>query len=217
MRHRVLRLGRTRHFSDYLKRFAPGIFLQELCNRPGAVGAVCPSSPFLARHMASRVKPSTEGLIVELGAGTGAITKALLKRGIPPERLLVVEHSLAFVRRLRKRFPQLNIMQGNAADLCRLLPPGVRVDAIVSSLPLCSLPEPIAQSILQQWEMVLHDDGIAVQFTYNLRRPRWRDYTPAQQTGSHIVWANLPPASVGTYSFKTLKLAQPLHEHAPKQ
>lgn len=214
MMHRVLRLGRTRHVSDYLRKIVPGVFLQELCSRPGAIGAICPSSPFLARQMARQIDPGSDGLVIELGAGTGAITHALLRRGIAPQRLLVVEHCPAFVARLRKRYPQLNIVHGNAADLGQFVPQGQRVDAIVSSLPLCSLPESLAQAILQQWQHLLHDHGIAVQFTYNLRRPKWRNFTAARQTASRIVWANLPPASVGTYSFKTEKLAAPLHEHA---
>src|SRR3546814_6404123 len=72
----------------------------------------------------------------------------------------------------------------------------------------------MTQSILQQWRQLLHDDGVAVQFTYNLRRPKWRRYVQAQQTSSKIVWANFPPANITTFSFKTAKLPA-FHEHEP--
>jgi phosphatidylethanolamine/phosphatidyl-N-methylethanolamine N-methyltransferase len=212
MMHRVLRLGRVGRMSDYLKNIAPGLFLQELCAKPGIIGAICPSSRYLASHMARQVPRNDGGLIVELGGGTGVITQALLNHGVPPDRLLVVEFSSPFVQRLRKRFPNVNVVHGNAADLGRLVPPGSKVCAIVSSLPLCSLPEPMTQSILQQWQQLLHDDGVAVQFTYNLRRPKWRRHLQAQQTSSKIVWANLPPANITTFSFRTAKLPAP-HEH----
>ncbi|HWL28771.1 MAG TPA: methyltransferase domain-containing protein [Burkholderiaceae bacterium] len=157
--------------------------------------------------MARQIPASSEGLVIELGGGTGSITQALLDHGVPPERLLVVEFSISFVRQLRQRFPQLNVIHGNAADLSLWVPSGTKVNAIVSSLPLCSLPEPITQSILHQWSMLLHEDGVAIQFTYNLRRPRWRKHIQARQTHSKIVWANLPPANITTFSFKTAKLS----------
>ena len=213
MAQRVLSLGRARHVSGFLKRWVPSIFLQELFAQPGIVGAICPSSSFLAHRMAREVAHCKDGLIIELGPGTGVVTKALLKQGVAPERLLVVEYSSRFVQRLREQFPLVKIVHGNAADLCQMVPSGVKVSAIVSSLPLCSLPESVMRSIVQQWQYLLHDSGIAVQFTYNLHRPKWHRHVQARQTGSSIVWANLPPAKVSTFSFHTIKLAPPHHEH----
>lgn len=217
MMHRVLRLGPARHVSEYLKKVVPGDFFQEFCARPSTIGAICPSSRFLAHRMAREVAHCRNGLIVELGPGTGVVTKALLDQGISPERLLVVEYSAAFVQRLRKRFPHVNVVHGNASDLCQLIPVGARISAIVSSLPLCSMPDPVMQSILRQWQYLLQDNGTAVQFTYNLRRPKWRKHIQARQTGSRIVWANLPPAQVSTFSFNTLKLPPTHHESFPPE
>ncbi len=209
---RVLRLGRAQRVSQYFKNIAPGIFLQELINRPGAIGAICPSSRYLARQMARQIPDSKDGLIVELGGGTGVITRALLDHGVAPEKLKVIEFSAPFVRRLRQRFPDVEVIHGNAADLCDLLPRNTKICAIVSSLPLCSLPEPITQSILEQWRTLLHDGGVAIQFTYNLRLPKWRRLVDAQQTSSQFVWANLPPANITTFSFHSIKLTPPSHE-----
>src|SRR5690606_860734 len=142
MMHRVLGLGRVGRVSDYLKNMAPGLFLQELCSRPGIIGAICPSSRYLARHMARQVPHNDKGLVIELGGGTGAITQALLNHGIPPERLMVVEFSSPVVQRLLKRFPHANVVQGNAADRSLLVPQGSRIHAIAASLPLWSLPLP---------------------------------------------------------------------------
>ncbi|NYT86107.1 class I SAM-dependent methyltransferase [Pollutimonas harenae] len=217
MAQRVLGLGRARRVSGYLKKMVPGAFLQEFFAQPGIVGAICPSSPFLAHRMAREVSHIKDGLIIELGPGTGVVTKALLKQGVAPERLLVLEYSNRFVQRLRRQFPLVNIVHGNAADLCRIVPAGTKVSAIVSSLPLCSLPEPLMQSIVQQWRELLHDSGVAVQFTYNLHRPAWHKHVQGVQTGSSIVWGNLPPARVSTFSFHTHKLSSPHHEHPPAE
>ncbi len=198
---RVLQLGRAQRVSQYFKNIAPGLFLQELLNRPGAIGAICPSSRYLARQMARQIPGSGDGIIIELGGGTGVITRALLDSGIAPEKLKVIEFSSPFVQRLRQRFPDVEVIHGNAADLCDLIPQDTKVRAIVSSLPLCSLPEPITHSILEQWRTLLHDGGVAIQFTYNLRLPKWRRLVNARHTSSQFVWANLPPANITTFSF----------------
>jgi hypothetical protein len=62
----------------------------------------------------------------------------------------------------------------------------------------------------------LSDEGVAIQFTYNLRLPRWRRHVNAQHTRSKIVWANLPPANITTFSYKTAKLPRPKEHESPQ-
>lgn len=209
--HRALRFERAQRLSAYIKNIAPGLFIQELITQPGAIGAICPSSRYLAKHMAQQVPLGEPGLVIELGGGTGVITQALLTAGVAPSNLLVVEYSKPFVQRLRQRFSDVNIVHGNAADLCQIVPPGQKVKAIVSSLPLCSLPPAVTKAILQQWQLLLSSNGIAVQFSYHLRTPRWRHYIQPDHTSSKIIWANLPPANITTFSFNrpTLPPATP--------
>ncbi|GAB2904682.1 methyltransferase domain-containing protein [Paralcaligenes sp. KSB-10] len=206
MMHRVLRFERAQRLNEYFKNIAPGIFIQELFTQPGAIGAICPSSRYLSKYMAQQVPCDTDGLVIELGGGTGAITQALLDRGIAPDNLMVVEYSRPFVQRLRERFANVEIVHGNAAELCQLVPRDKKIAAIVSSLPLCSLPDHVTQLILQQWQTLLQDNGVAVQFSYHLRTPKWRHYLTPTHTRSKIVWANLPPANITTFSFSEPKL-----------
>lgn len=175
------------------------LFVREWVGRPSAVGALCPSSRHLAREMADAV-PDGDGLVVELGGGTGAITAALLERGVAPRRLVVVERSPAFVQHLRRRFPDVSVVWGDARQLERLLPPGARVDAIVSCLPLRTLPRDDVTAIVDQCRRVLPADGVLIQFTYDLRPPgRHPLGDPAfVASGSRIVWANIPPARIVT-------------------
>ncbi|WP_175691474.1 class I SAM-dependent methyltransferase [Burkholderia anthina] len=175
------------------------LFVREWVGRPASVGALCPSSRRLAREMAEAV-PDGDGLVVELGGGTGAVTAALLERGIAPRRLVVVERSPAFVRHLHTRFPGIAIVPGDARQLERLLSPAARVDAIVSCLPLRTLPRDAVTAIVEQCRRVLSGDGVMIQFTYDLRAP---DCHPLGNSGlvaadSRIVWANIPPARIVT-------------------
>jgi len=89
--------------------------------------------------MANAVPKSGEGLVVEVGAGTGVVTEALLERGIPVHRLLVIEKSPLLCEYLSRRFPHLKVIQGDAALLASMLPTGATIDALVSGVPLRSL------------------------------------------------------------------------------
>lgn len=171
-------------------------FVQEMISDPLYVGALCPSSLVLATCMAKHVPITKNGLVVELGAGTGVVTAALLERGVDPERFIVTERSAVFVALLRRRFPALTVIQGDAVQLKAILPEGEAVAAIVSSLPLRSLPSSDTHRIVDQWSQVLIPGGIIVQFTYNL----WQSGLPVgnkfAKYFTRIVWRNMPPARV---------------------
>lgn len=145
----------------YARWVGPGAsFLREWWRNPGAVGAICPSSNRLAERMVQWVQPVPKGWVVELGGGTGTVTAALLRCGVPRRRLIVIERSLSFVRHLRSRFP------GVAATGAALL-----VNTIVSGLPLRALPAAAAQRITRACARLLAVNGRLIQFTYALSSP----------------------------------------------
>lgn len=198
-----------------MKRFvkvllqAPGaaslaLFTREIWANPRAMGAACPSGPALAACMASRVPTDREGLVVELGGGTGAVTAALLKHGVPPWKLVVVERSPTLVHHLRQRFPQLRIIQGDAAQLGQLLIHEKirKVGNIVSSLPLRSLHPATTRAIGHQIEALLEPGGLLIQFTYDPRGTHARSLPRFRRLSSKIVWSNLPPARVEVFERK---------------
>lgn len=176
------------------------LFFTELLKNPGAIGAVWPSSNALAFTMARQLPVVGEGLIVEIGAGTGSVTKALLESGIEPGRLLIVERSPAFVRHLRHRYPEIKIIQGDATQLHAIVPSNAVVDAIVSSLPLRSLTTEEVSAVVGQWHRVLKTEGIVVQFTYNLRGLIKRNLDGFMEQTKCLVWKNIPPARVSRLS-----------------
>lgn len=176
------------------------LFTRELWANPRAMGAACPSAPALASGMAARVPLERDGLVVELGGGTGAVTAALLKHGVPPWKLMVVERSPTLTHHLRQRFPQLRVIQGDAAQLGHLLGhPRPRLNSIVSSLPLRSLHPATTRAVAQQFEALLEPGGLLVQFTYDLRGTHVRLLPGFRRLSSKIIWSNLPPARVETF------------------
>jgi phospholipid N-methyltransferase len=177
------------------------LFLRQYVAHPNVVGSVWPSSPWLVRSMARPIPAQGDGLVIELGAGTGVVTRALLDRGIAPERLRVIEREPTFVRRLRRRFPGLHVIQGDARKLGALLDDGAPVDAIVSSLPLRAFESKDVDAVLGQWRTLLRPGGQVVQFTYVLVGGELEGLRDGfAECERRIVWANVPPAKLTVFT-----------------
>jgi phosphatidylethanolamine/phosphatidyl-N-methylethanolamine N-methyltransferase len=176
------------------------LFAKEIWRNPRTMGAVCPSSSQLARVMAKSVPLEATGWVVELGAGTGVVTKALLEHGVIPEKLITLELSEHLANYLQVHFPQVTVIQGDATQLNQLLGEKVeKVSAIVSSLPFRSLPKKMKLEIMQQIDELLFDGGLFIQFTYDLRGKM--GYLPKhfERIATDFVWYNLPPARVDVF------------------
>ncbi|HET6161338.1 MAG TPA: methyltransferase domain-containing protein [Dongiaceae bacterium] len=167
---------------------------------PRKIGAVAVSSSELAAAMARQV-PRGPGWVVELGGGTGSVTKALLKAGTHPEKLIVVERDPTLHKVLQERYPGVKVLLGDAGRLQALLKrEGIdHVKAIVSSLPLLTMKRSTQYRITSQAFNVLQPGAPLIQFTYSLFSP-----IPRRRHGVHgevgdRVLQNLPPASVWVY------------------
>lgn len=181
-------------------------FIRAWLDNPATTGAVSPSGRFLARSMAQHVDPHEDGLVIELGPGTGPVTQALIKRGIAEERLVLVEYDADFCRLLERRFPRATIIKGDALNLSRTLAEKIHgpVAAIVSSLPLLNLLDAQRLALLDEAFKLMGGKGRFVQFTYGLVSPmpkHPKECMPAAfaAEASAPVWLNLPPARVWVY------------------
>src|SRR5215213_8172781 len=100
------------------KRFEDEVlFFRTWATSPIKLGAFSPTSRALAELMIRHAAPDPSGYTLELGPGTGAVTEALLDAGIPADRVVAVEYDEGFYRRLRQRFPKVNLIRGDALDL----------------------------------------------------------------------------------------------------
>lgn len=177
-------------------------FLREWAGNPLKTGAVSPSGRWLAAAMAAEVDPAGEEPVVELGPGTGVFTRALIERGVAPERLTLVEYSEEFCNLLAARFPRVRVVRGDAYALRDHLEAlGVaRVGAIVSGLPLLSRPMTRRVELVEAAIEALIPGAPFVQFTYGPHAPvpaAPGKYGPRR---GRRVLLNLPPATVWIYS-----------------
>jgi phosphatidylethanolamine/phosphatidyl-N-methylethanolamine N-methyltransferase len=181
-------------------------FIKQWIENPRLIGAVSPSGPALAKTMAAFVDLDREGPIVELGPGTGPVTKALLARGIAPERLLLVEYESRFCHMLAERYPGVKIVQGDAYGLKKTLQGKIdgQVSTVVSSLPLLVRPERDRVELLHQAFELMGDDGLFIQFTYGLAKSPMPLHAHGVSgaysgKGSAPILLNIPPARVWRY------------------
>lgn len=173
-------------------------FLKGLWRNPGAVSAPTPSSPALAAAIAAKVDPLRPGLVVELGAGTGVVTEALLARNIAPERLVAIEYSAYFADLLARRFPGVTVIQGDAFSFERLLPAGAEIAAVVSGVPLLNFSLARRRALITRALALQGLGGRFIQLSYGWRPPISSAFGVAPE--KTVVWRNLPPAHIWTFS-----------------
>ncbi len=165
------------------------------------MGAVMPSGRVLARTMAQYVDADSSGPVVELGPGTGAITNALIARGIDQKRLVLVEYNPGFCALLRDRYPQATVVQGDAYTLRDSLwnVLSVPAAAIVSGLPLVTKPMLTRLKLIRDAFLALAPGAPFVQFTYSVAPPIPKSLPGVSTQASERIWMNLPPARVWVY------------------
>jgi phospholipid N-methyltransferase len=186
-------------FIERIKNLGILVFYREMFKHPAQVGAVHPSSQKLAKQLALQVPKRTSGLIVELGAGTGVVTKALLHRGVSEQQLVLIEDSASMVDFLQTQFPRLRVIHGDAENLSQILGESTKVACVVSSLPFRSLSEEKAKKIFDQIETVLGSNGKLILYTYSAHKTHFS--TQLKLIYSKWILMNIPPARIEVFQF----------------
>jgi phospholipid N-methyltransferase len=170
---------------------------------PQAIGAIVPSSKHLALAMLQALPHDFSADVIELGGGTGAITEVLLA-ALGKEHLLVVERDIELLTGLRQRWPELQLLHGDASLLDHLLPARPhRYAAIVSGLPLLNMSDKMRHDIVRASFATLPAAGVLIQFSYGWRSPLPETLSSQFKLRTErcsVAWKNLPPATVWRYS-----------------
>lgn len=172
------------------------LFLGQFLRRPSQIRAIAPTGGATAREMSRLVTPDL-GAVAEIGAGTGTITRAILARGLPPERLELYELNAAFCAHLRQQFPGVTVHNLPAQEMVNV---GRRdLDLVISAVPTLPMPDALQAAIVGAALRMLKPGAPFVQFTYG-PVPPLSEAVRAQFGLSYVksrrIWANLPPALV---------------------
>ena len=165
------------------------------------MGAVMPSGRVLARTMAQYVDIDSDGPVIELGPGTGAITSALISHGVEQKRLVLVEYNPGFCALLRDRYPQATVVQADAYalrdSLWNVL--SAPASAVISGLPLVTKPMLTRLKLMRDAFVAMSPGSPFVQFTYSVAPPIPKSLPGVSTEASERIWMNLPPARVWVY------------------
>lgn len=146
-------------------------FLKEAVKNIKTLGTVTPSSRFLSKRMLREINFSNAHVIVELGPGTGAITKHILDNLSPKATLICFEINNNFYQQLQElQHPQLIILKASAEKIVEELKKLEihQVNYIISSLPLAIIPDEISNKILEKSFKILETNGSFIQYQYSL-------------------------------------------------
>lgn len=181
-------------------------FVTRAVRQPSTMGAVLPTSEYVARAVAEVVPATGAPKVLELGPGTGALSGALRERLPAGGDHFAVEIDPELVQFLKADKPWLDVIEGDARQLSGLLDGTERqqVDAVISSIPWTLLPVQQQREVLDQVSKVLKPNGVFTTVTY--LTTLWRANTIAfnrvlRETFEEVmprsaVWRNVPPARV---------------------
>jgi phosphatidylethanolamine/phosphatidyl-N-methylethanolamine N-methyltransferase len=183
---------------------------------PRRVGAIAPASKALAQAILNEVMRSTPGTLIEVGAGTGAITRALLPALARVDRFMVIERDPGFAQLLRRSFPDLEVLNHCATRLDALDIEKHSPVTVVSSLPLLSMTRDEAHGCIDAMVALIEGRPGSRLIQYTYASPHLRPFKDIpvgwRWRRAASIWANLPPATVWTLE-QASHPSHPSHTH----
>jgi phosphatidylethanolamine/phosphatidyl-N-methylethanolamine N-methyltransferase len=192
-------------FSDLIAQAqGPWLLLRRSLRNPLQICSVFPSSPFVGRAMTQAIANRPAPRVIELGAGTGAVTRQLIRNGVTASDLTLIEIDAQLGRHLRCTFPEVDVIVAPAQEAAKIWRErnGPPVGAVVSTLPMRLFSKPLIRSVMRSALETLAPGGLFVQFTYRLGSPapiRIVNRLGLTAERYRHVWANFPPAAIWVY------------------
>jgi phosphatidylethanolamine/phosphatidyl-N-methylethanolamine N-methyltransferase len=185
----------AKKFDDELKFFKGWI------DKPKAVGSIVPTSSVTARKMASIIDVGSGLPVLEVGPGTGVITRAILRRGVRPADLYAVEYSHDFVKHLRRNYPGIKVIEGDGFDLDATLGDrrDIVFDSVVSGVPLLNFPVAERVAYLNGLLDRIPHGRPVVQLTYGPKSPVPPGLGNYTVEHFHFIIRNIPPTQLWIY------------------
>jgi len=181
-------------------------FFKSFVKKPGEVGAIMPSSRYLAKTIVADIGIEKASAIAELGPGTGVFTRAIFHAKNPEAHFFAIERNFDIFEHFKEVFPDINVYNGCASDLGLMMTEeGVSMlDVVVSGLPWASFPSDVQLKIIDSVYNALGNDGVFTTFAYlqgfllpaaHRFRTLLKNKFKTVET-SKVVWRNAPPAFV---------------------
>ena len=176
-------------------------FIKGMIAQPKTVGAIMPTSARMANKMASIIDTGSGLPVLELGPGTGVITKAILAKGVKPENLVSIEYSTGFVEHLRGKYPGVNFINGDAFNIAETLKDyrGQKFDCVISGIPLLNFPMHQRVTLIESLLDLMPAGRPVVQFSYGPISPVTARPDSYKIEHFDFIVRNIPPAQIWHY------------------
>lgn len=173
------------------------IFFKQLLKSAKYTGAVAPSSSFLADKMVAMADVTQAKTILELGPGSGAITRVIIREKPADCRLVTVEINPEFVEHLEKIYPSVDHVEADIIHLKeKITALGIQsADIIFSCIPFVDFTPAECAAMLNQIDMMMHEKSRLVLFTYSSIKFK-TFYKYFEKIALSYVPLNIPPAYV---------------------
>ncbi|TMJ48298.1 MAG: methyltransferase domain-containing protein [Alphaproteobacteria bacterium] len=177
------------------------VFFALWLQKPLRIAAANPSGARLADAVGRCIDLNRPGPILELGAGTGSLTQGLVRAGCPPERIIALESEPALVAVLRREFPAITVIEGDATQIGGYLAGKVeRLASVVSSLPIKWFSVEAQHAVIRPCLDLLGPGGRFLQLTNAFTSPVLLERLGIAGREVGRVWLNLLPAQIWAYS-----------------
>ena len=189
---------------EFVSPRATNLFFRRWLQNPLQMGSIIPSSPVLGKLIAKHIDKGSDAAVLELGAGTGAVTHSLIRSGIAPKRIVLVEIVPEMAEHLELTFPETKVIQADAFNLPadKLNHIAADIGTVICGIPLVLLPEKKQRQFIDQVEFVAPGKGFLL-YTYCITSPL--PYRTLKLEAERLAWTplNFPPASVWHYRPKS--------------
>ncbi len=181
---------------------AAWVFFQRWIANPLSVGSITPSGPGLRKLIRENLTCGPDEVVVEFGAGTGAITRALLEAGIPGERIYSFEIDPHFASYVHGVYPDVNLVNSDCRAAAETLGPDLvgKVSTVVSGIPMVTIPENVQHEIVESAFSIMPEGGRFLLYSYMLNSPLKLKSLGLKAERLGFTWKNIPPASVWAYT-----------------
>ena len=194
--------------------------LSWLVARPCCGGIALPQQPWTARRLAQATLDAAidgGGPVLELGAGAGAVTQALIEGGCARDQLVVVERDAELCRTLERRFHGLCVLHGDALQMAELLTAAdiASVSVVLSGLPMRAVAPAAAIRCYSSAFRLMPQGGAIIQYTYGFKSPVDPGRSPPRLDATFVgrEWRNVPPMAIWSYRLPTPRPSTHVNGH----
>lgn len=176
------------------------MFLLEYIKNPRKVGAIAPSSKYLANAMINNINFENANCIIEYGSGTGVFTEKILARAKENTIIILIEINKTFYNILKNLYgykKNVIIINDSAENIKKIINKYSieKVDYIISGLPFSSLPKEISNSILGKTSEIISEGGEFITFQYTLVKEKYIKCFFDEVKHERVI-RNIPPAYI---------------------